>query len=143
MGSETRCVEHGVLYLDSKKEITSRLYLIYQKVKELLDKYNPTELAVEKIFFAKNVQSMIRLGEARGATIVAALNKGLSVSEYSPLEVKKAIVGYGGASKEQVGKMVTLLLKLKEPPEEDAADALAIALCHERISRFRKRVLNL
>ncbi|MBI2609276.1 MAG: crossover junction endodeoxyribonuclease RuvC [Deltaproteobacteria bacterium] len=139
-GSTLKHVDNGVIWLNSEKDITQRVKKIYFKIKELLEQFKPQEVAIEKIFYAKNVKSLLHLGEARGAAIVAALTCGLQVSEYSALEVKKAVVGYGKAPKEQVQRMMRMLLNLKENPLEDAADALAVAMCHFQISQYRKRI---
>ena len=96
---------------------------------------------VENLFYATNVKSALRLGHVRGVTLLAGVARGLSVFEYSPLEVKQAVVGYGRADKEQVQKMVTLLLGLVEPPEsDDVSDALAVALCHAHRMRYQEKV---
>ena len=142
-GSEIRVVEYGVLKVDPKKDIFHRIKLINAKVKELLDVFKPEAMAVEKIFFGKNVNSLIRLGEARGAAIIAAVNFNIPIYEYSALEVKQAVVGYGKASKEQVQKMIQTLFRLRDLPEQNSADALAIALCHTQVSRFRERISHL
>jgi len=108
----------------------STLKSIYEAVSDLIQNYNPDWMAVESIFYSKNVKTALSIGQARGVAILAGINAGLRISEYSPLEVKQAVVGRGGASKVQVQYMVKRLLGLKEPPSEDAADALAIAICH-------------
>ena len=142
-GSEIHVAHHGVLKVDSKKDIFHRIKLINAKVKELLEVFKPQAMAVEKIFFGKNVKSLIRLGEARGAAIVAAVNLSIPIYEYSALEVKQAVVGYGKASKEQVQKMIQTLFRLQNLPEQNSADALAIALCHTQVARFRERISHL
>ena len=97
----------------------------------VIQNFKPDEVAVEDMFFATNVKSALKLGQTRGVAILSAVNEGKPVAEYSPLEVKQSVVGYGRAEKEQVQNMVTILLKLKEKPEPfDASDALAVAICH-------------
>ena len=142
-GSEMRVIDHGVLKVDSKKDIFFRIKIINGKVKELLEVFKPQAMAVERVFFGKNVKSLLRLGEARGAAIVAAVNFNIPIYEYSALEVKQAVVGYGRASKEQVQKMIQTLFRLQNLPEQNSADALAIALCHTQVSKFRERISHL
>ncbi len=110
-------------------ELPPRLKTIYDGVSELIRQFQPDAFAIERVFMAKNADSALKLGQARGAAIVAAVNAGLSVAEYSPTQIKQAVVGTGGAKKEQVQHMVTNILKLTATPQADAADALAIALC--------------
>ncbi|NWF51369.1 MAG: crossover junction endodeoxyribonuclease RuvC [Ignavibacteriaceae bacterium] len=111
--------------------IPEKLELIYNKLDELIKKYQPDEFAIETAFYGKNVQSMMKIGYARGVSLLAAVHNGLPSSEYSPREVKKAVVGNGAASKEQVNYMIRVLLNLKSAKMKlDESDALAIALCH-------------
>lgn len=107
-----------------------RLKSIYTAVAEIITTYHPTELAIEKVFFARNADSALKLGQARGAAICAGVNHDLAVSEYAALQIKQAVVGVGHARKEQVQHMVRILLSLSGAPQADAADALACALCH-------------
>lgn len=110
--------------------LSVRLKHIFNNVSSLLDEYNPQEFAIEEVFLAKNANSALKLGQARGAAIVAASLRELFVHEYAARRVKQSVVGNGNADKEQVQLMVQLLLKLSAKPQADAADALAIALCH-------------
>jgi len=124
-------VDFDAVVLNSKEPLTKRLKVIYDVCIEKIKKYKPDELAIETAFFGKNIQSTLKLGQARGVAIIAAVNSNVSVSEYSPREVKKSITGNGAASKEQVKYMVKRILEIKEEPEYiDSTDALAIALCH-------------
>jgi crossover junction endodeoxyribonuclease RuvC len=107
-----------------------RIHHIFQGIVEIMNRYHPQEMAIEDIFYAKNVKSSLKLGHARGAILVAAAQCGVRIFEYPPLEIKKAVVGYGRATKEQVRYMVQLTLTLKTAPDLDASDALAAALCH-------------
>ncbi len=107
-----------------------RLRLIFERLTEIIDRYRPQEVAIEQVFVNRNPGSALKLGQARGAAICAAVTAGLKVAEYSPREVKLAVVGGGGADKVQVQHMVKLLLGLDEIPAPDAADALGVALCH-------------
>jgi crossover junction endodeoxyribonuclease RuvC len=110
--------------------LPERLYLIFTSISEIIEEWSPQEMAIESVFMAKNPDSALKLGQARGAAIVAAVNQGLSVSEYSARNVKQSLVGTGAAQKKQVQHMVTAMLGLSSSPQADAADALAIAICH-------------
>ena len=126
-GQQVECLFHGHIQ-PVADTIAERLQQIHQGLGELIKKYRPHEAAIEMIFTCRNPSSALKLGQARGAILTAVA--GLPLGEYAPRQVKQAIVGTGGASKDQVQHMVTRLLKLAETPQEDAADALAIALCH-------------
>ncbi|HEC12233.1 MAG TPA: crossover junction endodeoxyribonuclease RuvC [Acidiferrobacteraceae bacterium] len=110
--------------------LPQRLKVIYDGVYEVIETHQPDIIVVEKVFIARNAQSALILGHARGAAICAGVNQGLPVSEYTALQIKQAVVGRGHAAKEQVQHMVQILLKLAAPPQEDAADALACAICY-------------
>jgi len=111
------------------------LRIIFEAVMEIASRHRPDAMAIEDIFYGKNVKSMIRQGYARGVVLLAASLNDLPVFEYSPLEVKQAVVGYGRAEKHQVQRMVTMLLNLSESPPPDASDALAVAICHAHSMR--------
>lgn len=111
-------------------DLATRLKSIFDGVVEVVHTYGPTELAVEQVFMYRNADSALKLGQARGAALCAAMTAGLVVSEYMPTRIKQAVVGRGNATKEQVQYMVRLLLDLPTAPGPDAADALAVALCH-------------
>ena len=128
-GNRYSYVECGAIKT-SGDNFSARLFQIYSQLIEVLQTYKPHEVSIEDIFFHNNVKSALKLGQARGAAIVAVASQGLSVSEYSAREVKQAVVGYGAASKEQVQHMVKRLLNVKQNLQADAADALAIAICH-------------
>jgi len=113
-----------------KGELARRLGAIYQRLETVIGEYKPQVIALEKVFLAKNPQAALTLGHARGAAMLAGVNAGLEVYEYSATEIKKTIVGRGRADKAQVQHMVRALLQLKEQPEVDESDALACALCH-------------
>lgn len=126
-----RLSECGVIRTSSRAPLAERLRDIYEGVTELMDRHSPTCVAVEGVFFGKNVRSAVVLGHARGAVLVAAALSQRAVAEYAPSEVKSAIVGNGRATKEQVQFMTQKLLRLREPPKpDDAADGVAVALCH-------------
>jgi crossover junction endodeoxyribonuclease RuvC len=123
-------VDNGAIFTDSHRDFPMRLQRIYRGLTEIIEQYHPEAVAVENIFFATNVQSALKLGQARGAAIVAGVNAGLPVFEYTALQVKQAVVGHGRADKQQVQKMLKVLLNLPEIAQEDASDALATAICH-------------
>lgn len=110
--------------------LAAKLKLIHDGVQEIIQQFQPDEFAIEQVFMARNPDSALKLGQARGAAIVAAAIAGLPVAEYSARQIKQAVVGTGAAKKEQVQHMVVAMLKLQQAPQEDAADALAVALCH-------------
>jgi crossover junction endodeoxyribonuclease RuvC len=117
------------------------LHFIYSTLQAHLEVHQPGVMAVETLFFAKNVRSAVTLAHARGVALLTAAAAGLEVSEYSPLEVKQAVVGYGRADKQQVQAMVQALLRLDQPLRQaDAADALAVAICHLHSQRLRSSV---
>jgi len=123
-------VDNGAIFTGSERELPIRLQLIYRELTGIIERYRPEVAALENIFFAKNVQSALKLGQARGAAIVAGVNAGLPVYEYSALQVKQAVVGHGKSAKVQVQQMLKVLLNLPEVAQEDASDALAVAVCH-------------
>lgn len=127
----------GQVVLDAKRPLSERLLAISEALAGVIEEYAPDAVAVESIFFAKNVKSAIMLGQARGVTLLSAATRGLSVYEYEPRTVKLAVTGYGNATKEQVQTMVKNLLKTPVAARPDAADALATAICH--IHHFREK----
>ncbi len=129
LGGRSEYVTSGVIRLPAG-ELPERLRIIHDSVVELVEQYCPTELAVEQVFMARSAGSALKLGQARGAAIVACAARDMAVSEYSARQIKQAVVGTGAADKAQVQHMVKVLLKLPGAPQEDAADALAAALCH-------------
>ena len=126
-----RLLEMNVLKISSKKDAYERLTLIHRCVEQLIAQFKPQEFAIEAPFFGKNVQSMLKLGRAQGVAIAAAMQAGLTVSEYSPRKIKQSVTGNGNAAKEQVWKMLQRILEIQEQKIAlDASDALAVALCH-------------
>ena len=123
-------VDNGAIFTDSAADFPGRLKRIFDGLCSVIAEYRPDEVAVENIFFSTNVQSALKLGQARGAAIVAAVHAGLPVAEYTALQVKQAVVGQGRAEKGQVQKMLKALLRLPEIAQADASDALAVAVCH-------------
>lgn len=138
-GSVLRHVASGVVRMQSSLPLPERLKLIYEGVTAVIRENAPACMAVEDVFFAKNARSALVLGHARGAAVLAAVNAGLPVFEYSALAVKQAVVGYGKAGKEQVSLMVRTLFSLREALDPNAADALAIAVCHLNTHASRTR----
>ena len=123
----------GVVATASSQSLPHRLHRLYRELGLVIDTYGVTELAVEQVFFQRNVRTAFAVGQARGVVLLAAAERNLPVAEYTPLEVKQAVTSYGRASKSQVQEMVRLLLGLDAPPRpDDAADALALAICHAR-----------
>jgi crossover junction endodeoxyribonuclease RuvC len=135
-GRELVYRHHSQLRLCGLPSLGSKLARLYDCTMELIDTYAPEVCAVEGIFHGRNVRSMVVLGQARGAVMTAAANRGLEIVEYSPATVKQAVVGYGRAAKEQVQTMVGMLLRQSEPAGEHAADALAVAICHHHQHRL-------
>jgi len=125
------CVTCGAIKLSPRDPLCDRLATIFERLGEIIRVHHPDNVAIEEIFYAVNVKSALKLGQVRGVAMLAASSVGLQVSEYAPLTIKSAVVGYGRAEKQQVQHMVTRLLNLAEIPKSpDAADALAIAICH-------------
>jgi len=124
-------IASGIIKLPSSKPIPYRLKIIYDELGKLIKTYKPDEFAIETAFYGKNVQSAMKIGYARGVSILAAVNNGIPTNEYSPREIKKSVVGKGAATKEQVNYMIRTLLNIKnDNMKNDESDALAIALCH-------------
>ncbi|HEX2988841.1 MAG TPA: crossover junction endodeoxyribonuclease RuvC [Chloroflexota bacterium] len=132
-GDSLSALDFGVLTTPSSLPLTSRLLTLFDGLTEVISRNNPSEVAVEQLFFARNVQSALAVGHARGVALLSAARHCLPVSEYTPQQVKQAVAGYGRATKMQVQSMVQIMLSLQSIPQpDDAADALAIAICHAR-----------
>jgi crossover junction endodeoxyribonuclease RuvC len=127
-------VGYGEIKPPKNASLTTALASVYEALSRLIVEMKPDAMAVEDIFYGKNVQSLIKLGHIRGVTLLAGAQQGITVYEYTPLEIKKAVVGYGRAEKSQVQAMVKAILQLRETPTADAADALAVAICHAHCS---------
>ena len=126
-------VAYGAITTPAHTNFESRLLMIKKDLETIIDRYSPTEMAIEELFFNTNITTGIAVAEARGVILCTAYEKGLKISEYTPLQVKQSVVGYGKAEKHQVIAMVTSILKLKKPPKpDDTADAVAIAICHSQ-----------
>jgi len=136
-GNKFKVIKYGVIRTPSKMKMQDRLNKLFEKYTLLIEKYKPDHMAIEELFFNKNVKTAIAVGQARGVHIVAAVQNKVPVYEYTPLQVKQGVVGYGRAEKNQVQEMVKMLLNLKTiPKSDDAADALAITICHAHSNRF-------
>ena len=130
-GNKFSVVDYGSITTDVGVEAPKRLQHIYAELGAIIAKYQPEEAAIEELFFNNNAKTVILVGEARGIAVLACANAGLEISEYTPLQIKQALVGYGRADKKQVQAMVKAILNLKEVPKpDDTADAVAAAICH-------------
>ncbi|RMG86624.1 MAG: crossover junction endodeoxyribonuclease RuvC [Candidatus Dadabacteria bacterium] len=137
-GNRLRHVAHGVIVTRAADGLPARLDRIFEGLLAVFEAHEPEEVGVEGIFHARNARSALTLGHARGAALLAAHRAGIPVVEYSPMQVKQAVVGYGGAEKHQVQEMVRRLLGLGRPAPADASDALAVAICHLQTARTRR-----
>lgn len=138
-GKSSQFMVHGYGCVETmpNSDIPGRLYALYDEVCRIIDEYDPDAMAIEDLFFAKNVKTAFSVGQARGVILLAASQKNLSIHVYTPLQVKATVTGYGKADKKQVGQMVKITLKLpKVPTPDDTADALAIALTHAFTKRY-------
>ena len=138
-GSRSTYVTSGIIRLP-KAPLPERLKVIFDSVTEIVEEYSPRELSIEEVFMARDPKAAIKLGQARGAAIVAASSRDASLHEYSPNEIKQAITGRGHAEKQQIQHMVKILLGLTKSPATDAADALAVAICHGNIRESKARL---
>lgn len=140
-GNSLKSIHWGSIKTKPKALFPDRLKSIYDELTRVVGEFQPDIVAIEDLFFAVNAQSTIKLGQTRGVAILAAVNAKLAIAEYTPLEVKLSVVGYGRADKNQVRDMVTALLGLRKKPEPlDASDALAVAICHLHNQKTSKRL---
>lgn len=138
---EARALAYGVVESRRGVPMAERLVVLFEGVQALIAEHRPESLAVEQLFFARNVTNALSVGQARGVVLLAGARAGLTIAEYSPAEVKQAVTGYGKADKPQMQEMVRLILRLdRVPTPDDAADALAVALCHAQTAPFRELV---
>ncbi|RKD34665.1 crossover junction endodeoxyribonuclease RuvC [Thermohalobacter berrensis] len=137
-GNKFNVIDYGAITTESKLPFPKRLKIVYDNLYNILLEYKPEAFAIEELFFNKNVKTAIKIGQARGVEILAAANYGIDIYEYTPLQVKQGVVGYGRAQKRQVQEMVKMMLNLKEIPKpDDVADALAVAICHAHSGKFK------
>lgn len=136
-GTQTTMVDYGIIKPNAKESLPQRLITIFNDVAEIIEKYTPSVMAIEDIFYGKNIRSTLMLGHARGAALLAAAQQKIPIYEYSPRKVKQALTGNGNAHKQQVQFMVKSVLQLADIPQpQDASDALAFCLCHTQ--QFRQ-----
>ncbi len=141
VGNKFRLLDVGVITTEASLELSDRLLVLNDGLDALIAKYRPDAMAVEELFFNTNVKTAIKVGHGRGVALLSAAKAGVKVYEYTPLQVKQSVVGYGRAKKEQVQQMVKVLLNLEKIPKpDDAADALAIAICHAHSSGSLNRL---
>lgn len=140
VGNRLIHVDNGAIFTNPAEPMNDRLKVIYDGISDVIEKYKPDVLSVEDVFIHKNIKSALKLGHARGVAIVAGKNKNLDVFEYTATAIKSAITGYGRAHKSQIQQMVKILLNLPEIPQEDAADALAAAICHINTTGTKRKI---
>src|SRR5512140_2669306 len=139
-GQSYTLVDYGVIRCSTDLPLPERLLVIADDLREIIEEHQPDSVSIEDVFYSVNAKSALKLGHVRGVAMLEAARAGLQVSEYSPLQVKSSVVGYGRAEKTQVQQMVKAILRMKDPPEsEDAADALAVAICHINIASTQQK----
>lgn len=137
-GGDLQMIAGGAITTTAGTPLPQRLQTIYRELTTIIEQWRPEDSAIEELFFSKNAKTALAVGHGRGAAMLALANANLPITEYKPLEVKQAITGYGGADKQQMQHMVKLLLSLDDIPRpDDAADALAVAICHVHSARLR------
>lgn len=140
-GGDLELVDFGVIVTQSGQEASERLLALEAGIERMLQFHQPESSAVERLFFERNVSTAMSVGQARGVVLLTLARHHLAVSEYSPVEIKQAVAGYGAADKRQMQTMVQTLLRMDDLPRpDDAADALAVAICHAHMSRIRQRM---
>ncbi len=138
-GNSYKVLDYGAITTKAKIPLPDRLDLIYQEMNDLINQYKPEDIAFEELFFNKNVKTAITVAQARGVEVLAAKKSGANLYEYTPLQVKQALVGYGRATKSQIQDMVKIILNLnKVPKPDDVADALAVAITHGSSIKFKE-----
>jgi crossover junction endodeoxyribonuclease RuvC len=142
-GGALKLVDFGALTTPAGMAAQDRLVLLYDGLRGILEKHRPDSAAIEELFFGKNVNTAITVGQARGVALLALAQAGLSIHEYKPMAVKQAVAGYGGADKKQMQEMVRMTLGLTAIPKpDDAADAVAVAICHTYTAPMLRRIAN-
>lgn len=134
-----RCIASGSIESPGNVPFYDRIYKIFTGMVDIMEKYQPDEMAIEDVFFAKNVKSSLKLGHARGAALIAAVKCNVRIFEYTPLEIKQSVVGYGRATKDQIRDMVQMILNLPVKLGPDTSDAIAAAICHLNWIRYEKK----
>ena len=142
LGNRFQMLEYGIISTPAKTPMEKRLEMIYDNLQELLQKWQPDQAAEEELFFNQNITTAITVGQARGVLLLCCAQNNVPLAEYTPLQVKQALVGYGRADKKQIQQMVKMFLNLADIPKpDDAADALAIAICHAHNYQTNQRRL--
>ncbi|HOM01971.1 MAG TPA: crossover junction endodeoxyribonuclease RuvC [Acetivibrio sp.] len=137
-GNRFTSVDYGAITTESSMELPKRLLILYNGLMEIIEKYKPEAISIEELFFNKNIKTALAVGHGRGVAVLAAAQSGIDVFEYTPIQVKQSIVGYGRAEKAQVQQMVKAILNLPAIPKpDDVADALAVAVCHAHSFRMK------
>jgi len=130
-GNRFSVIDYGVVTTEAGIPLPKRLLLLSNRLEEIIEKHNPSAISIEELFFNKNIKTALNVGHGRGVALVTAAKSGIEVFEYTPLQVKQSVVGYGRAEKAQIQQMVKVILNLQAIPKpDDAADALAVAICH-------------
>ena len=143
-GNRFKVIDYGAVTTEAGMEMPDRLKVLYNSLMELIGRFEPEVASVEELFFNTNAKTAILVGQARGVALLACSNSGLEIAEYTPLQIKQALVGNGRAEKKQVQFMVKTILNLKEAPKpDDTADALAAAICHRHSAGARNRLKGL
>ena len=141
IGNKFTLLDYGVVTTPANSDLEKRLYTIYQELKELIEKHQPQFLAVEELFFNTNAKTALSVGHARGVILLLGAMMGLEVFSYTPLQVKQSVVGYGRAEKKQIQEMVKLILNMENIPKpDDAADAIAVAICHGHSYKLNRNI---
>jgi len=140
-GSRLTHLAHGTIHTVPRHPQALRLQQIFRELDKVAREHVPQSVSIEKVFMARNAQSALKLGQVRGVALLAAAERNIDVAEYNSVEIKKAVAGYGHASKDQVQHMVASILKLPDLPQEDAADALAAAICHSHQHNYQAHIL--
>ncbi|MEG0829051.1 MAG: crossover junction endodeoxyribonuclease RuvC [Anaerovoracaceae bacterium] len=144
IGNRFKVIDYGAITTDAKMEMPDRLKHLYCSLMDVITKHEPEVASIEELFFNSNAKTAILVGQARGVAVLACANSGMEIEEYTPLQIKQAITGYGRAEKKQVQIMVKNILNLKEIPKpDDTADALAAAICHGHSAGTRKKLKGL
>jgi crossover junction endodeoxyribonuclease RuvC len=133
------CVASGSIESPGTAPFYDRIFRIFTSMVDIMEKYQPDEMAIEDVFFAKNVKSSLKLGHARGAALIAAVKCNVKIYEYTPLEIKQSVVGYGRATKDQIRNMVQMILNLPSKLGPDTSDAIAAAICHLNWTRYENK----
>lgn len=137
--NKIKMLEYGCIKTEAEISTPDRLNIIFNRLNEIIKQYNPEDMAIEELFYNKNVKTVISIGQARGVEVLSGISNGLQIYEYTPLQIKQAVVGYGRAEKKQIQNMVKFILGLNEIPKpDDAADALAVAICHSFSLKFKE-----